>query len=167
MVTIPGLELSEPSVAYLADPATGDLTPLAIGELISVLDLSVDEDYVIVKDGQRGKQFCVVVDRIADRDHPLLPYPALGSTDRAMIRPTPGGDGLVAYLASDAALPRRQLVAIPLGPAGWRGRGRRAVAARGRRAGGAGRRRRRPVADAGLERGRRRQRGGAARPAYR
>ena len=89
VVTIPGLELTEPSVAYLADPATGDLTPLAIGELISVLDLSVDEDYVIVKDGQRGKQFCVVVDRIADRDHPLLPYPALGSTDRAMIRPTP------------------------------------------------------------------------------
>ncbi|HVH22079.1 MAG TPA: prolyl oligopeptidase family serine peptidase, partial [Pseudonocardia sp.] len=121
VVTIPGLELTEPSVAYLADPATGDLTPLAIGELITVLDLSVDEDYVIVKDGQRGKQFCVVVDRIADRDHPLLPYPALGSTDRAMIRPTPGGDGLVAYLASDAALPQRQLVAIPLGPAGWRG----------------------------------------------
>ena len=93
VVTIPGLELTEPSVAYLADPATGELTPLAIGELISVLDLSVDEDYVIVKDGQRGKQFCVVVDRIADRDHPLLPYPALGSTDRAMIRPTPGGEG--------------------------------------------------------------------------
>ena len=55
-----------------------------------MLDLSVDEDYVIVKDGQRGKQFCVVVDRIADRDHPLLPYPALGSTDRAIIRPAPG-----------------------------------------------------------------------------
>ena len=30
--------------AYLVDPATGDLTPLAAGELISVLDLSVDED---------------------------------------------------------------------------------------------------------------------------
>ena len=120
-VTIPGAELAEPSVAYLADPATGELTPLAVGELISVLDLSVDEDYVIVKDGQRGKQFCVVVDRIADRDHPLLPYPGLGSTDRAIIRPGPDGDGLIAYLATDAALPRRQLVAIPLGPAGWRG----------------------------------------------
>ena len=86
-----------------------------------MLDLSVDESYVIVKDGPRGQQFCVLVDRVADEDHPLLPYPALGSTERAIIRPAPDGNGLVAYLATDAALPRRQLVAIPLGPAGWRG----------------------------------------------
>ena len=29
VVTIPGAELDEPGVAYLGDPATGDLTPLA------------------------------------------------------------------------------------------------------------------------------------------
>ena len=121
VVTIPGAELDEPSVAYLCDPATGDLTRLATGELISVLDLSVDETHVIVKDGPRGRQFCVVVDRLTDDDHPLLPYPGLGSTERAIIRPAPDGNGLVAYLATDAALPRRQPVAIPLGPAGWRG----------------------------------------------
>ena len=154
-----GRSWTSPRVAYLCDPATGDLTPLATGELISVLDLSVDESYVIVKDGPRGQQFCVVVDRVGDEDHPLLPYPALGSTERAIIRPAPDGNGLVAYLATDAGLPRRQLVAIPLGPVGWRGDSGRPRAARGRRAGGSRRRRRRPPAAAGLEHRRRRQRG--------
>ncbi len=121
VVTLPGERSGEPTTCQLADPATGELTPLASGELISVLDLSVDEDFVIIKDGQRGKQFCVVVDRRADQDHPLLPYPASGSTDRAIIRPSPREDGLVAYLATDAGLARRQLVATPLGPAGWEG----------------------------------------------
>ena len=46
---------------------------------------------MIVKDGPRGQQFCVVVDRVADADHPLLPYPDLGSTERAIIRPAPDG----------------------------------------------------------------------------
>ena len=118
VVTIPGAALDHDGVAYLADPGTGDLTPLATGDLIRVLDLSVDESYVIVQDGPRGRQFCVLVDRVADQDLPLLPYPDLGSTERAMIRPAPDGDGLVAYLATDAALPRRQLVALPLGPGG-------------------------------------------------
>ena len=88
-----------------------------------MLDLSVDEHLVILKDGQRGKQFCVVVDRVADLDHPLLPFPATGSTEVAIIRPAPPGDAtpLVAYVCTDAGLPRRQLVAVPLGPEGWRG----------------------------------------------
>jgi hypothetical protein len=120
VVTIPAERTHAPTVSYLADPATGELIPLASGDLISVLDLSVGEDFVIIRDGQRGKQFCVVVDRMADQDHPLLPYPATGATDRAIIRPSPAGDDepLVAYLVSDAGLPRRQLVAIPLGPEG-------------------------------------------------
>ncbi|GAA1847274.1 S9 family peptidase [Microlunatus capsulatus] len=123
VVTVPGEAAGEPTTCYLADPATGVLTALAVGELISVLDLSVDQEHVILKDGQRGKQFCVVVDRDADEDHPLLPYPATGSTDRAIIRPAPPGDAsaLVAYVATDAGLPRRQVVAVPLGPEGWRG----------------------------------------------
>ena len=132
-VTIPAGTAGEPTRAYLVDPASGEMYPLAAGELISVLDLSVDEDFVVLKDGQRGKQFCVVVDRVADDDHPLLPYPAIGSTERAIVRPSPPGDvrppgqpegvglPLIAYLATDAGLPRRQLLAIPLGPRGWRG----------------------------------------------
>ena len=78
VVNLPGEQAGDPTVCHLADPATGDLTLLARGELISVLDLSIDEDFVIIKDGQRGKQFCVVVDRVADLDHPLLPYPGPG-----------------------------------------------------------------------------------------
>ena len=121
-VTVPGEQAGEPTRAYLVDPANGALHPLAEGELISVLDLSVDEDHVVLRDGQRGRQFCVVVDRVADADHPLLPYPATGSTDRALIRPAPPGEApLTAYVSTDAGLPRRQLVAVPLGPAGWRG----------------------------------------------
>ena len=124
VVTVPGEHAGEPTTCYLADPATGALTTLAVGDLISVLDLSADQEHVVIKDGQRGQQFCVVVDRDADQDHPLLPHPATGSTDRAIIRPAPAGDeeSLVAYVATDAGLPRRQVVAVPLGPAGWRGR---------------------------------------------
>lgn len=124
-VTIPSSEQGEPTRAYLADPATGDLEELAQGDLIHVLDLSVGERLVVLEDGRRGHEFCVVVDRETDADHPLLPYPAVGSTDVALLRPAPPGDAspLVAYLATDAGLPRRQLVAMPLGPDGWRGQG--------------------------------------------
>jgi dipeptidyl aminopeptidase/acylaminoacyl peptidase len=108
---------------FLADPATGELHPLATGDLLGVLDMSVDEHLVILKDGQRGKQYCVVLDRSANQDHPLLPYPAAGSTEVAIIRPAPLGDAspLIAYVCTDAGLPRRQLVAVPLGSEGWRG----------------------------------------------
>ena len=123
VVTVPGEQADAPTTSYLADPVSGALTVLAVGELISVLDLSVDEDHVVIKDGQRGHQFCVVLDRGADQHHPLLPHPATGSTDRAIIRPAPPEDDedLIAYVATDAGLPRRQLVAVPLGPRGWRG----------------------------------------------
>ena len=123
VVTIHGTVEGEPTRSYLGNPLDGQLTSLASGALISVLDLSVDESFVIIKDGPRGEQFCVVVDRTTDTDHHLLPYPAAGSTDRALIRPAPPGDPepLVAYLATDAGLPRRQLVAMPLGATGWAG----------------------------------------------
>ena len=86
---MPSEAADQPTRSYLVDPIDGAKSLLAVGELITVLDLSVDETFVIVKDGQRGKQFCVVVDRVSDQDHPLLPYPAIGSTDRAIIRPAP------------------------------------------------------------------------------
>ncbi len=119
-VIIPDTRPDHPTRCYLANPATGELHPLAEGDLLSVLDMSVDEHLVIVRDGQRGKQFCVVVDRVADVDHPLLPYPATGATEVAIIRPSPAGDDspLIAYVSTDAALPRRQLVAVPLGREG-------------------------------------------------
>jgi dipeptidyl aminopeptidase/acylaminoacyl peptidase len=123
VVTVPGVWAGEPTRSFLVDPATGERELLAVGRLIHVLDLSVEERLVLLEDGQRGHQFVVVVDRVADRDHPLLPYPATGSTEVAIVRPSPPGDDapVVAYLATDAGLPRRQLVAMPLGPDGWRG----------------------------------------------
>jgi dipeptidyl aminopeptidase/acylaminoacyl peptidase len=121
--TVPGTRPGEPTRSYLVDPATGETEPLAVGDLIHVLDLSVGEQLVVLEDGRRGHQFCVVVDRAADQDHPLLPYPARGATEVALLRPAPpGGEAeYVAYLATDAGLPRRQLVAVALGRGGWRG----------------------------------------------
>jgi dipeptidyl aminopeptidase/acylaminoacyl peptidase len=122
VVIVPDPRPEHPTRCYLANPATGELHPLAEGDLLSVLDMSIDEHLVIVRDGQRGKQFCVVVDRVADVDHPLLPYPATGATEVAIIRPAPLGDDspLIAYVSTDAGLPRRQLVGVPLGPKGRR-----------------------------------------------
>ncbi len=129
VVSVAGEQAGEPGRTYLIEPGSGQREALAAGELVSVLDVSVEEDLVILRDGQRGQQFCVVLDRIADADHPLLPYPAAGSTERGIVRPGPPGEGdgageasLVAYLATDAGLPRRQLLAVPLGRTGWRGR---------------------------------------------
>jgi dipeptidyl aminopeptidase/acylaminoacyl peptidase len=132
VVTVPGTAVGEDTVALLANPATGDLEPLASGELIHVLDLSVEERAVVLRDGPRGHQFCTVVDRLADRDHPLLTAtpgdPAregvpTGATEIAILRPSPAGDEspLTAYLVTEAGLPRRQLVAQPIGPDHWRG----------------------------------------------
>jgi len=121
VVTIPATEIGEPTRCFLADPATGALDPLAEGDLIHVLDLSVEERVAILRDGRRGHEFCVAVDRLADDVHPLLPHPATGSTEVALLRPAPAGveSPLIAYLATDVGLPTRQLVAVPLGPHAW------------------------------------------------
>jgi dipeptidyl aminopeptidase/acylaminoacyl peptidase len=123
VVTLPSTEPEQPARAYLVDPETGVRDDLAVGELIHILDLSVEERLVVLRDGQRGHEFVVVVDRLTDEDHPLLTVPRGGSAEIAILRPSPASETspLVAYLATEAGLPRRQLVAMPLGPHGWRG----------------------------------------------
>jgi dipeptidyl aminopeptidase/acylaminoacyl peptidase len=122
VVTSPGSAPDKPTRAYLADPRTGRLDDLAEGELIHVLDISLEERFLIVIDGERGRQFCSVVDRLEDQHFPLLPS-GTGSTDVALVRPAPdGGSGpLYVYLASDVGLSRRQLIGLPFGPNGHRG----------------------------------------------
>lgn len=126
VVTFPGDAPGTPTRAYLADPATGRLDPLADGQLIHVLDVSLEERFIVIRDGERGQQFVVVVDRLTDEDISVLPPGATGSTDVALIRPAPEDhDGPVyVYLASDVGLPRRQLIGLPFGPNGWRGEAR-------------------------------------------
>ncbi|SDI88550.1 Dipeptidyl aminopeptidase/acylaminoacyl peptidase [Frankineae bacterium MT45] len=111
------------SSAELVDPATGEHEPLAVGALVDVLDLSAGERFALLRDGKRGAQFCVVLDRELDSDHPLLPYPQTGSTSAGMLRPAPYGDetAMVAYLVSDAGQPRKALLAIPIHADGERG----------------------------------------------
>lgn len=109
--------------AVLVQPATGQIEPLAEGELVTVLDLSAEERFVLLRDGTRGAQFCVMVDRLRDEHHAVLPFADIGSTDVGLLRRTPPGvaEPLIAYLATDAGRPRRELVAQTLGPDGRRG----------------------------------------------
>ncbi|WP_210481571.1 S9 family peptidase [Naasia sp. SYSU D00948] len=120
VVMVPSPHPGEGTSCYLADPATGELTQLAVGELIHVLDISMEERLLVLRDGRRGHEFCVVVDRLTDRDHRLLPPDETGSTEVAFVRRAPEDDPhpAVAYLVTDAGRPRRQLVAAPLAPGG-------------------------------------------------
>ncbi|MCS5736019.1 S9 family peptidase [Herbiconiux daphne] len=120
-VTLPSTEPGEPTRAYLADPVTGALEPLAVGDLIHVLDLSAGERMLVMRDGRRGHEFCVVVDRATDVDHPVMPHPARGATEVAFIRPSPPDESApaVVYAATEVGLPRRQLVASVVDPSDW------------------------------------------------
>ena len=116
-------ELTSRPRCYLADPATGDLHPLATGDLLSVLDLSVDEHLVILQGRPAGQ--AVLRGGRPGRRRTIIrccPIPATGSTEVAIIRPAPPGDAspLIAYVC------HRRRPAPP--PAGRR-------AARRRRAG--------------------------------
>ncbi len=123
VVTVPSNTAGEPARAYLVTPATGARELLARGDLVSVMDLSIEERLVILRDGRRGAEFCVVLDRVGDRDHPLMPHSGTGATDVALLRGAPADDPapMAAYLVTEVDLPRRQLVRMPLGPDGWRG----------------------------------------------
>ncbi len=103
------------------DPSGRGREPLARGGLVNVLSLSEDERFALLRDGTRGAHFCVTLDRAEDHDHPLLPYPETGSTEHGLLRPAPAGDGLIAYLTTDAGRPRFMLAAVELGPDGVRG----------------------------------------------
>lgn len=122
VVTYPSPAPGKATQSFLADPWTGRLDPLADGELIHVLDVSLEERFLILLDGERGRQFCSVVDRLEDHHFPLLPS-GTGSTDVALVRPAPEGEPgpLYVYLASDVGLSRRQLIGLPFGPNGHRG----------------------------------------------
>jgi dipeptidyl aminopeptidase/acylaminoacyl peptidase len=117
LVTISDDRPGEPNEAVLIDAETGKSEPVAEGGLVTVLDLSADTRFALLRDGSRGAQFCLMLDRAADRDKPILPYPETGSTDVGLLRPAPSGDPRfrhTAYLVTDAGLPRRELVAIGL-----------------------------------------------------
>ncbi|WP_245961962.1 S9 family peptidase [Quadrisphaera granulorum] len=123
VVTLPSPGPGRPTRSFLADPGTGRLDPLSEGDNTTVLDVSLEERFLVLKDGERGHQFCVAVDRLDDSSFPLLQPGATGSTDRAVLRPAPEGDSgpLWVYLASDVGLARRQLIGMALGPHGFKG----------------------------------------------
>ena len=119
VVTIPPVSPGDATYSYLADPATGELHPLAEGDLISVMDVSTEERIIVLRDGQRGRHFCVSVDRVADDHRHLTSKESTGTTESAILRPSPAGAPfpLVAYLVTDVGLDRKQLMVVPMGPA--------------------------------------------------
>lgn len=137
----PGPGADQPTVSV--DPATGETAPLASGPMAVVLDVSDDERFLLVRDGPRGTRWCVVVDRVHDRDHPVQPFGTAfaeafpttahprwsgaaaggGSTDAGVLRPHPSGDGVVAYVRSDVGRQHPALLAVPLSADGVRGEG--------------------------------------------
>lgn len=129
VITLPSTEVDQPARSYLVDPVSGDRDDLAVGELIHVLDLSVEERLVVLGDGQRGQEFVVAVDRLTDESHALLSDQPDGSAEIAFLRPAPASETspLVAYVATEAGMSRRGLLAQPVGPHGWRGQARRLV----------------------------------------
>lgn len=126
VVTIPSAEPHQPAHAYLVNPVDGERQLIASGELIHVLDLSVEERFVILQDGRRGEQFCVVLDRMVDETIELLPERGTGSTEKSLIRPAPPQESgpLMVYLVTDMGAARRELVSRPIGPNGWLGKER-------------------------------------------
>ena len=135
IVTAPPVAVGGQSRCDLVEPATGVVEPVAAGGLVSVLDISPDERFALLRDGRRGAHYCVTLDRHTDRDHPLLPYPGTGSTESGLLRPSPSSfgiddptttgevdrDSITAYLVTDAGRPRAVLAAVELGPEGVRG----------------------------------------------
>lgn len=111
VVTVSG---AGPNECVLVDPVTGTCEPVATGELVTLLDLTADGRFALLRDGTRGAQFCRLVDRAPDVDHRLLPDERGGSTDAGLFRPAPPGEGatFAAYLVSDAGRPRRELITI-------------------------------------------------------
>lgn len=124
VVTVPRASVSTVSRCDLIDPSTGEREPIARGGLVTVLDVSADGRFALLRGGRRGAHHCVTLDRVADADYPLLPYPHTGSTEFGLIRPArwagPDPDHRTAYLITDAAQPRAVLAAVDLGPDGVR-----------------------------------------------
>ena len=99
------------------------------GTLIHVLDISLEEQFLVLKDGERGQQYVSVIDRLMDEDFSALTHGATGSTEQAhpACARGPRRPG-VRHLASDVGLSRKVLIGLPFGPNGWRGE--RTLAAR-------------------------------------
>jgi dipeptidyl aminopeptidase/acylaminoacyl peptidase len=124
VVAMPPADADSVSCCDLIDPATGVGEPVALGGLVTVLDLSDDDRFALLRDGRRGAHFCVTLDRQLDRDHPLLPYPETGTTEVGLLRPAPYVDQPdlhTAYLVTDAGRPRAALVAVDIDAHGVRG----------------------------------------------
>jgi acetyl esterase/lipase len=107
----------------LLDPATGLTEDLAEGPLLRVLDLSEDERFVLLSDGPRGAERCWLLDRATGHAEDLLPFPTTGATQLGILRPAHHDvdAAMIVYLVTDAGLPRRGLVAVPIGADGRRG----------------------------------------------
>ncbi|MFT4123414.1 MAG: prolyl oligopeptidase family serine peptidase [Microbacteriaceae bacterium] len=112
------------TASYLVEPGSGLRRALIDGPLARVLDLSGEERFVIVREGRRGEESAVVVDRVEGRRMRLTH--GRGTVWAAFVRPAPPAWGVpsAVYLATDEALERTALVAVPIDGDGRIGRQR-------------------------------------------
>jgi dipeptidyl aminopeptidase/acylaminoacyl peptidase len=122
VVTVRDPDPDRANRCVLIDAVSGDEELLTTGELVEVLDLSADERFALLRDGPRGAQLCLLLDRETGAVQDVLPFPGTGSTERGLLRPAPSGDpsAWVAYVATDAGQSRRSLVAVPFDAHGFR-----------------------------------------------
>jgi dipeptidyl aminopeptidase/acylaminoacyl peptidase len=122
VVTVRDPDPGRANRCVLIDAVTGEEELIAEGELVDVLDLSVDERFALLRDGPRGRHVCRLLDRATGTLHEVLPFPATGSTERGMLRPPPATESaaFTAYVVTDAGQARSALVAVPFGPGGSR-----------------------------------------------
>ena len=122
VVTIRDPDPDEVNRCVLIDAATGHEELIATGELVEILDLSADERFALLRDGARGAQLCLLLDRVTGASDDVLPFPGTGSTESGLLRPPPSSESAtsVAYVVTDAGLARRSLIAVPFDADGSR-----------------------------------------------
>ena len=108
-----------PARSWVVTPLTGDRLPVAAGRLLSLLDVSCDLRYGLLRRGPRGQRQLMVAELATGRLRELVPglrpdtdEPSdVGSMDYGFF----AADGLTVYCRSDVGRDRAALVAVPLG----------------------------------------------------
>ncbi|MEP6463860.1 MAG: prolyl oligopeptidase family serine peptidase [Frankiaceae bacterium] len=96
------------STALLVTPLTGARRTLAAGPLLTLLDISRDNRYALLRRGPRGVRSLVVVDVEAGAETPIALGFGSGSTDTGCLSP----NGAVVYASTDVGRELAALVAV-------------------------------------------------------
>lgn len=97
------------SSALLVDPSSGERQTLAVGPLLSLLDVSPDGARALLRRGPRGRRRLTLVDTATGRQDELGPHEGDGSVDHGVL----SADAGVVFCRSDVDRDFAALVALP------------------------------------------------------